>query len=298
MKKAIISGSTGLIGSCVTNKLIDEGIEVLCLGRKQLDQNGMLEIFGRNVNYLPLDMKDISNLHKKSAEIGWESNGDCVFFNFSWGGCFKLTDGDFSMQLNNTIYSANAVKAAKKMGCERFINVGSLEETFLEQSLANKSNPISDQIDYALCKLAARDLCKIIAYLEKIDYIHTRLSAPLAPDLSRGSYISKSINLIKKGKVFAKPKNKKLFDIVSTHDVASAYYLIGKYGKNNSDYFIGTSKPITLEKFFEKASLLVKGVELTSLSDDELYDPIFSTHNLYIDTGFSITKDPLETLNK
>jgi nucleoside-diphosphate-sugar epimerase len=298
MKKAIISGSTGLIGSCVTNKLIDEGIEVLCLGRKPLELKDTIKIFGKAVNYLPLDMKDILNLEEKSASIGWEFDEDCVFFNFSWGGRFKLTDGDFSMQLSNAVYAANAVKVAKKMGCERFINVGSLEETFLEQSLAKNSNHMSDQIDYALCKLTARDLCKITAYLEKIDYIHTRLSATLAPDFSKGGYISKTIKLIKEGKDFNMPKNKKLFDIISTHDVALAYYLIGKYGKNNSDYFIGTSKPTTLEKFFEKASLLFKGVKSSSMCQDESYDPIFSIQNLHIDTGFSPTIDPLETFNK
>jgi len=241
-------------------------------------------------------MREISYLDFKSAETNWRTYEDCVFYNFAWSGLLKLTDGDFSDQLTNVIYSANAVKVAKKMGCSRFVNVGSLEETFLEQFLEHGGDLSSDQVNYSLCKLAARDLCRITAYLTKIDYIHTRLSVPLASSSSRGGYIRKTIELIKQGLPFQQPNNKKLFDIISIEDVAAAYYLIGKHGRNNADYFIGTSKPTTLKDFFGKAVRLCNGGEESTLGYSDLYEAVYSTDKLLIDTGFSASKDPLKDL--
>ena len=36
MKKAIITGATGLIGSAFSKYLVSKNLEVLCIGRKQL----------------------------------------------------------------------------------------------------------------------------------------------------------------------------------------------------------------------------------------------------------------------
>ena len=47
------------------------------------------------------------------------------------------------------------------------MNAESLEETFVERCLSFDSPHTSGQTNYALAKLAARDLCKITAYLEK-----------------------------------------------------------------------------------------------------------------------------------
>ena len=170
------------------------------------------------------------------------------FFNFAWSGHSNLTNGDINDQLESAYYSSEAVKIAKKIGCSKFVNVGTLEETFAENHLKNskRSSFETSQFNYTIAKLASRDMCKITAYLEKIDYIHTRLSLPLDQTLSRGSYVSRTLKNIKKKITYIKPKNKRLFDIIFLDDVSRAYYLIGKYGKDKSDYFIGTSKPVLL----------------------------------------------------
>ncbi len=298
MKKAIITGATGLIGSCVTKHLVSQGIDVLCLGRTPLEDEAITKTFGIKLKYIALEMKNILNLEEKANEIGWTSNEDCVFFHFAWGGKKTLTDGSFSDQINNAVYAANSVKIAKKMGCRKFINVGTLEETFIEHSLNSHTTYISSQTDYSLAKLAARDLCKMTAYLEKIDYIHTRLSAPISIDLSRGGYIAATIKAIKEGKIFEKPKSKRLFDIISISDVARAYFLIGKCGKNKSDYFIGTSKPLTLREFFENIKLAVEGRPFNQQRDHVSNEVVFNTLSLTIDTGFSVATDMPESLFK
>jgi nucleoside-diphosphate-sugar epimerase len=293
MQKAIITGATGLVGSEIAKYFSSLGIEVLCLGRQTLSKENVIHNFGKNSSYLRLSMEDIQSLAKQIALINWSPGSECVFFNFAWQGYKKLTDGSFEEQLNNAIHSAEAVRTAKKLGCIKFVNVGTIEETMIEQFIdSNCDDPYhSNQTDYALAKLTSRDMCKMIAYLEKINYVHTRLSVPLVRDLSMGTYIATTLKKIAEGKPYDEPLNKQLFDIIFMEDVAYAYYLIGVRGKNKADYFIGTSKPATLGQYFEKFSHLVNGNYSDKISIDIATNnsEFFNTELLYNDTGFVVS---------
>lgn len=293
MKKAIVTGATGLVGLAVSKHFASIGIDVLCLGRKQLEPDEISHIFGSKTKYLKLPMEEILLLEDRIKAIDWTPGDDCVFYHSAWGGHKKLTDGDFEKQFINVIHASNAVVAAKKLGCVKFINIGTIEETIAEQFLKDTDHPHpyrSTQPNYAIAKLASRDVCKMVSYLEKIDYVHTRLSVPLDPDLSRGGYISSVLKSISEGLPYEKPANKQLFDIIFLDDVANAYYLIGLKGRNKADYFIGTSMPRTLSRYFEQFEQLVNDNSVNDLdADKEENAGIFKTDELIEDTGFRLT---------
>jgi nucleoside-diphosphate-sugar epimerase len=306
MKKAIVTGATGLVGLAVAKYLSNKKIDVLCIGRNELDDIEIKNKFGLgNITYLNLEMENILSLHEQINKIGWLPGDSCVFYNFAWSGCSKLTDGNFKDQFNNAIYSSNAVLSAKKLGCSKFVNVGTLEETLAECFLRDvKSNApyISSQTDYAIAKLASRDMCNMVSYLEKIDYIHTRLSVPLDPHLSNGGYISSVLNKINENKTYEKPNSTQLFDIILTEDVAKAYYLIGVKGKNKADYFIGTAQPKTLRQYFEHFEQSKRGIidNAADRDNNKLDNGLFSIDNLVNDTGFVLSsnfEDFIKTLD-
>ena len=289
MKKAIISGSTGLLGRALVKLLCSKGIELLCLGRKELDQRSCKEIFGSSVTYLCLPMERILDLKRNCEEVKWFADNCCVFYNLAWSGSESLTDGTFRNQLENVSNSANAVTAAIEVGCQKFVNAGTIEETFADTWFRNSSVEFnSTQLNYSLAKIAARDMCKIVAYLNKIDYVHTRLSVPLDFTLKKGSYIANTLKKISNNMKYQKPTNTQLFDIISVEDVAKAYLLIGHYGKNKADYYIGSSRPATLEQFFNAFDDLLKTKKRKNkkkfFSDNNSF---FSYSKLKNDTGFS-----------
>ena len=299
MQKAIITGSTGLLGMATARHLSDAGINVLCIGRKSLSPSEISDNFGDNATYIPLSMERISSLEKEIDKIKWDTNLNCIFYNFAWGGIKSLTDGTFEEQLRNAVHAANAVKTAKEIGCSKFVNVGTLEETYVERHLQNQNLPYNiNQSNYALSKLASRNLCKMTAYLEKLDYVHTRLSIPLISDLSKGTYVASTLRKIFSGMPYDKPTNKQLFDIVLTEDVAKAYYLIGHHGKNKADYFIGTSKPNTLAGYFQNFEQCIKGEIEISFSHDASSEDIFNSSELKLDTGFTPEQNLLEVIKR
>ena len=295
MKKAIVSGSTGLVGSSVVKFLIEKKINVLCLGRKELSDEDLIKKFGQNITYLAIDMDDIESLPEKVKTIDFEIGQQCVFFNFAWKGEKSLTDGGFDKQFKNSINSSKAVKIAKILGCLKFVNCGTMQESIAEISINNNSKFNNSQRDYSISKIATRDMCLMIAYLEKIDYVHTRLSVPFDPKVENSGYISNVINNIINGKEYSKPKNDELFDITHIDDVANAYYLIGLNGQNKSDYYIGASSPMTLNEYFQITEKFYNG-EKIKLKSYIHTQSIFNDQTLTNETNYSKMYDFIDIL--
>lgn len=289
MKLAILAGSTGLVGRSVAKQLNSKGVKLICLGSKSLNRNELINSFGFEPSYyldIPMErLKELPNILTQMKMLKYYH--EIVFFNFAWRGEKRLTDGDLRCQLKNATFSAEAVKIAKIIGCNKFINVGSIEETKAEMWVKDSSSiPFqSSQTNYALSKLASRDASKMTAYLEKIDYIHTRISVPLDLSLNSGNYIAKSLSQIARGCTIESPRSLALYDIVSTKDLGNAFYSIAMQGKNLSDYYIGNSMPAKLASIFQYFESKING-KLSDLNIEEDRHDIFSSKSITEDTGF------------
>lgn len=289
MDKAIITGASGLVGISVAKYLSSLGVQLLCLGRKILSTEERIQHFGEQSEYISLSMRDISTLPENLKRRNCSSYEGAVFFNFAWSGKNSLTDGSFSDQLENAVSSTEAVKVAKAIGCSKFINSGSMEETFIEDFVKkkNKHGYKSAQTNYGLAKLASRDMCRMVAYMEGIDYIHTRMSVPLDADLSKGTYIALTMKKILNGEKYEIPQSTSLYDLVLLEDVARAYHLIGQKGLNKADYYIGTGKPTTLQQHFERLIQTIGG--RYGFHDDSIdsdHARLFDVQRLRQETGF------------
>lgn len=300
MQSAIVLGATGLVGSAVVRHMLDQDVEVLALGRKNLDSLELERFFGADVPYLSIPQGGAHRIEAALQTIEWSPVKDCVFYNFAWSGSNGLTDGSLKMQLRNATNAANTLKVAKAIGCKRFVNAGTLEETVLGRWIDEKTTAPypSSQGNYALAKLTSRDLCVITAYLQKLDYVHTRLSVPLDFSLSGGNYVASVLRKIEAGEMYEAPRNSALFDIVSTRDVARAYFLLGSRGARNGDYYIGASRPTTLTQYFKYFAEATSGhyeskLNLASGESAEIFD----TAQLRQDTGF-LPEDNFEDLLK
>jgi len=289
MKSAVITGSTGFLGNSVANYFSSIGVKTLCLGRSKVNESDVASKFGVNSKYMQIPMQHIEFLTSELVRNHISLPEQTVFFHFAWEGKESLTDGTLNDQIKNSVYTANAVRVAKQIGCIKFVNCGSLEETFTELQLSSTSNSNLTQVNYSIGKLASRDIGRLTAYLEKIDYVHTRLSMPLSRELNRLNYLETNLRKILLGGEIVLPTNDKLFDIISIQDVVEAYYLVGKKGKNKSDYFIGTKSPNTLINYFGmfRDHLFNKKSNsfFRELSNNE--SKMFSINELNFDTNFS-----------
>jgi nucleoside-diphosphate-sugar epimerase len=294
MKKAIVAGANGFVGSAVAAHLQSQGIEVLALSTSER------AFKTHDYAFLAYDKDNPNKLESDLRNLNWKADESSVLFNFSWRGKAKLTDGSLQDQLRNVENSVETVNLAKKLGCSKFINCGTQEESFLEESLKNPALDFKlTQINYAIAKLASRDYCKYTAYNLKIDYIHTRLSVPVSRNLARENYIERTIREILEGQNYKTPENSNIFDVVSIDDVAEAYLRIGLNGKNRSNYFIGSGQPRSLAEYFSYVGLVSNGKEIPRISTlKSIERDLFDTTAVEKDTGYVPKNDFKEYLKR
>ena len=77
MKKAIVTGASGFIGSAFVQFLVSRGIDVLAVGRKiPDDMQGLTRARLNGSTYLALDLENIKDLVTYTAHEEWVPGDD------------------------------------------------------------------------------------------------------------------------------------------------------------------------------------------------------------------------------
>ena len=307
MKSAIVTGATGFIGSALVRELVKKNIRVLALGRKEwvnvdskrLKQSALLK-------YIKLDMSEISALDRYLSDNNWEIDDDCVFINFAWGGASKLSDLDIEAQMKNVIWSANALKVASKIKCSKFIHVGTMEEAFTSKYLSldyNNNSEYNRHVIYSVAKLASRNVLKMMSYDLGIKLIIATNSHVMGPNDDKDSFLQVTLEKLVKGYDLVFSTGEQIFDVISVTDCARAYYYIAEYGKENSEYWIGSGNPRKLREYVEIMHSLYPSTKpmqfgMMPYNDISLQKSDFDIQNLVDDTGFTHTQTYEETVHE
>ena len=121
MKRAVVTGATGAIGTALIKELIKNNIEVLVFCREGSARNSQIP-------EAPLVTKkycDLTELKNTQNDTGKEYD---VFYHFAWAGTTGAARNDMHLQNKNVEYALDAVDTAKRFGCKTFIGAGSQAE--------------------------------------------------------------------------------------------------------------------------------------------------------------------------
>lgn len=122
MKKAIVTGSNGFIGSNVCKRLCADGIKVFAVVKDENENiDNIKNLSGIEIVYCELD--EIETL----ADIISDRDID-VFYHFAWVGSAGSLRCDENVQLQNALWTVRALRTADKMQCKKFVNAGSIME--------------------------------------------------------------------------------------------------------------------------------------------------------------------------
>lgn len=305
MKKAIVTGATGFIGSVFVEYLIQKNIEVLALGRKDYEDISTIrkdKLHG--AQYLKVNMNEISFLQDEISKIGWNTGDSCVFFNLAWGGISRLSDLDVEAQMKNVTWTVNALEVANAIGCDKFIQVGTMEEAFTYKYLEldyHKNNEYNRHVIYSVAKIAAKKALQIKSNQLGIDLIYVLHSHVMAPDDDKDSFLQVTLQKLIHGDELVFSTGEQLFDVVSAKDCALGYFLICQKGISGSEYWVGSGQPKRLKEYVERMYELYpsdKEMQFGKLpyNDIKLSEDDFSIANLTEDTGYIPTMTYEETV--
>ena len=295
MKKAIITGATGFIGSVLAKHLTENSVDVIALGRRNFDDvSEMVKNNLKQSKYLQIEMEDIENLEENLKQLGWDAGKDCVFFNLAWGGIEKLSDLDIDAQMKNISQAVSAIEISKKIGCSKFLQIGTMEEAFTHRYLQldfHKNNEYNRHVIYSVAKIAAKNALFVRSAEIGIDFIYVLHSHVMGPGDDKDSFLQVTLEKLINGDELIFSSGHQYFDVISPFDCANGYFLIGKKGVSRSEYWVGSGNPRPLREYVEEMYQLYPSQEPMKFGEMPYNDIVltpsdFSIENLTNDTGY------------
>lgn len=279
MENVIITGGNGFVGSNTVRYFLDRGIHVL-----SVDMAEKAAFTDPNLEYIRCDVFNTEDLKAKVPAGKYDT-----FVHFAWAGSAGPARTDHRLQMKNALMTVECMKAAKELGCTRFVCAGSIMEYEVEAVIhAQGSRPGMAYI-YGMGKHIAHCMCKSIAVDIGIELVWPMITNAYGAGELSPRFVNTTLRKIINGEPLQFTAATQNYDFVYVTDVAKAFYLIAKNGKPFCEYLIGSGNARPLKEF-----ILEMQQELAPDSVPQFGDIPFTGTNMPLST-FSIADTERDT---
>ncbi len=239
MRKVIVTGANGFIGSALIKRLIRERISILAI-----------DISFQNTR-LP------ENDYITRLEIGAETPetvGEKIpfgeydaFYHFAWRGVNGPDKANPVVQLQNAQLALSWAMLAQRLGCKKYLCAG----TIAEQSVNSLPHlgKTSGGMMYGTAKhcthLMLETYCKSVG----LDFVWMQFSNIYGPENKTGNLISYTLGELAAGREATFGPAMQPYDFIYIHDLIEAIYRIGVSKTTQNFYFIGSGQPRVLRDY-------------------------------------------------
>ena len=241
MKKAIVTGANGFVGGALVKELINNGIEVIALDLEGHNNNLPKD---DKVKFYPFDLTNAFEIKDALKDAGADT-----FYHFAWAGSAGPARADAALQLNNAKWTVDCLKLAKELGCQRFVNAGSIMELETIAAAFKAENKPGLGYIYGSGKLVAHTMCKSVAADIGIDLVWAMITNAYGVGERSPRMVNTTIQKCIRGEAPQFTAGTQNYDFVYIDDVARAFRLIGQNGKPFCEYLIGSSNAKPLKEF-------------------------------------------------
>lgn len=240
MKKILLTGATGMIGSAIVREAIKQNYEITCLVRK--DSSRIKNIPNSpQVKIVDCNITDYSS-------IVLDDKYD-VFMHLAWD---KTTVGgrdDVDCQLKNIQYTLDAVRLAKKCGCSVFIGAGSQAEYGVQKVPLTPDLPVNPESGYGIAKYTAGKMASLLCRQLDMRFNWMRILSVYGPNDGENTLISYVIREIKAGRSPELTKCEQIWDYLHCDDAAGAFLAVAEKGVDGKFYPLGSGKGRKLSEY-------------------------------------------------
>lgn len=242
MKKVIVTGANGFIGTALCRELASQNIEVLAVVRDEKENiDNIKELPGLRIVYC-----DLAEF-KKLGQMIPDRDVD-VLYHLAWVGTAGPLRGDYEVQMDNLRYTCDTVLACQELQCKKFVFASSIMEYEIDALMKTDATPGINTL-YSSGKVAADYFARTIAGSLGISYIRTVISNIYGPGETSPRLINTSLRKLLSGEHCAFSEGNQMYDFIYVSDAAKAFCAVGEKGKENKTYYIGSLSPRPLKEF-------------------------------------------------
>ena len=250
MKRVVITGATGAIGTALIREMIENEIEVLVLCRTNSERNKRIP----NHPLVKVKYCSLEQLNEVKNDTGKRYD---VFYHFAWLGTTGDARNDTHLQNQNIAYALDAVHAATEFGCDVFIGAGSQAEYGRVDGILKPNTPTVPENGYGIAKLCAGFMTREKAHQEGMKHIWVRILSVYGPNDGAQSMVMSTINSLQKGIVPKCTKGEQMWDYLYNGDAAKAFRLLGEKGVDGKNYVLGSGKVRPLAEYIKEIQKIV-----------------------------------------
>ena len=257
IKRAVVTGATGMIGATLSRLLIKDGVEVTAVIRPGSSKKSQLPEHEK-LHIVECSLDQLSSLSLEGIYDAW--------FHLGWMGTYGDSRNDVYLQNRNITHTLDAVTVAHKLGCSVFVGAGSQaeygrvqENTILDDQENVKSGvPLNESVPerpengYGVAKLCAGRLSRILCEKYGIRHIWTRFLSVYGPFDNSYTMVMAGIYRMLRGESPDYTKGEQMWDYIYSEDAARAMYLAAVYGQDQAVYCIGSGKANPLASYIRR----------------------------------------------
>lgn len=254
MRKVIVTGATSMIGLSIIDACLEAGISKVYavvrpdtkkLGRLPEDSRiNVIECSSERYNELPVMIKD-----------------ECdVFYHAAWSVSDSSRNEDIIGQAKNIQYTLEAVDAAARLKCKKFIGTGSQAEYGkLDIDRINENSCVNPVQPYGIAKYAAGKLAAEEAEKCGMDFFWVRIFSVYGIHDKPTTMVASTIRKLINGEKTTFTAGEQRWDYLYSSDAGRAFYLIGEKAVGNKVYCLGSGQAYPLREYIEIIGKAVNG---------------------------------------
>lgn len=286
MKRAIVCGGAGFVGSAVVEALVNHGVDVCAVVKPGFRASPeCFRLDGLDIHIIECDLRNICELEHL---LPWKSAD--VFYQFAWEGLSAEKMTDYVLQINNIKWMLDAIVVAAKLKCKKFIGAGTISQDELATPEGRKYQGDRHRI-FRSAALTCEYMGQSVAYEQNIEFIWPIISNVYGEGELSPRLITDLIQRLILGKSMDMSSGEQNYDFIYRTDAGEAYYLLGKFGKPNRRYNIASGEARSLKEYLCQINeIIAPEVELgwgcRTTSGITLDEESFDISALQEDTGF------------
>ncbi|MCM8787121.1 MAG: NAD-dependent epimerase/dehydratase family protein, partial [Candidatus Omnitrophica bacterium] len=250
MKKVIVTGGAGFIGSHLTEELLNLGYQVIVLDNLSSGRLENLQIIKDNKNLLfyNVDISDFKNICDYFVDV------DCVFHLAALADIVPSVNNPLKYHKSNVDGTVAVLEGARLNNVKRFIYAASSSCYGIPQRYPTpEEEPLSPQYPYAFTKYIAETYVFHWAKVYKLEVISLRLFNVYGPRARTTGTYGAVFGVFLSQKLHGLPftvvgdGNQKR-DFIYVKDVVDAFIKAANSNVKNEVFNVGSGEPQTINK--------------------------------------------------
>ena len=218
MKKVLVTGANGFIGSSLLHYLSDNDVEVFAVIKDISERVNHIESL-KNVHIVYCDMDSIEKLPDLIDDCDIDT---CI--HLAWVGSFGELRADYALQLKNIDYAMRTINTIYEMGIKRFVCAGTLAEKDVlnyHPTEGATPNPISM---YGIAKITTHFMTKTECTKLGIEHIWCYLSNTYGVGNTTNNFVNMACKKLLNNERAAFTSGEQYYDFMYISDTVRAIF--------------------------------------------------------------------------